>query len=161
MGRRSQKTGQGGESIAAVQLKMMGVRMVEDIPTPIGLGDKRFFKSYAFQKGQKLLKQIPYYRIFYKKKVRGDISGVMGDGSGRSVLAEVKTVAADRLRFSALEAHQVENLNEQHELGGVALLIFLDGYGGLHVMRWPIEGFVKRTSILAKDAHHHYWDGRS
>lgn len=142
MGRKSQRSGSVGEDIAKMALRTMGVCMVEQIATPIVTTQRR----------------NGWVKIRRKEKVSGDIRGLLP--GGRRVLAEVKTVNDDRLIFSRLKPHQVDALNENHELGAVSLLVLVHPYGHC-VMRWPIEGFGPRTSIHIDDAAQYEWDGVS
>lgn len=143
MGKRSQAYGSTGEDIAVLALRGMGVEMVEHIATP--------FATVARNKQG-------WIRIKYKERVSADIIGVMP--GGRRVLAEVKSTNEDRLVFSRLRSHQVEALDKNHELGAISLLVLVHPYGYC-VMRWPIEGFKPRTSILVEDAYKHEWDGKT
>lgn len=143
---RNQLRGSDGEKVAIGLLRGYGVKMAERIATPIVIlsRDKKGFVL-----------------IEYDEPVSGDIVGVMGDGSGRRVLAEVKTTEKDRIPFSYLEKHQVNALNENHLLGAVSLFVAVfEGYGA-YVLRWPIDGFVFRTSLKRETAMDNQWDGAS
>ncbi len=148
MGRRSESAGRAGEQIAEMQLRMLGVEMVENIPTPIALA------------GSRKIGHSTFYNVIYKQKATGDIAGIMGDGSGRRVLVEVKSRNDDRLQWSALRDHQIERLDENHRLNGVSLVVFIDGSGNVFVLRWPIEGFGPRKSITSEQAASLIWDGK-
>lgn len=142
---QSQQIGADGEGIAEAALKAYGVRMVEKITTPFVIVDRR---------------EGGWVRIKRKEKVSGDRRGVMGDGSGRRVLAEVKSTSGDRIQWSRLGDHQVQALDENHRLGAVSLLVVVFSQQAF-VLRWPVDGFIPRTSITIDDAVNKQWDGRS
>ncbi len=147
MAKSQQQQGAAGERTAEEMLLWMGVKMVEQIATPTVITKRRG----------------DWVKIRYKAKVSGDRRGVMNDGSGRRVLAEVKTTNGRNLRFSDLRPHQVDALNENHELGAVSLLawVYKDGWRqDVFVMRWPIPGFGKRTSVAPEQAEELVWNGR-
>lgn len=139
----SQKTGADGEDVAENALRAYGVRMVEQIATPYVITDR---------------KRGGWVKMIRKAKVSGDRRGVMGDGSGRRVLAEVKSTTGDRIAWSRLEDHQVRALDENNRLGAVSLLIVVFS-GQAFVLRWPVDGFLPRTSITRDTAIEKQWDG--
>ena len=143
-GRRSQSIGAQGEEVAENALRACGVQMVEQIATP--------FAITARQKGG-------WIKIVRKTPVSGDRRGVMGDGSGRRVLAEVKSTEGDRIEWSRLEDHQVRALDENHRLGAVSLLVVVYLSVGSYVLRWPVAGFGPGQSIGIQDAIDNQWDG--
>lgn len=145
-GRRSQAIGARGEGAAENALRAYGVCMVEQIATP--------FAITARQKGG-------WIKIERKKQVSGDRRGVMPDGSGRRVLAEVKTTDGDRVEWSRLEDHQVRALDENNRLGAVSLLVLVYLSVGTYVLRWPIDGFGPHKSITVQQAIDNQWDGKS
>jgi len=144
MGRRSQRAGDIGETIAEMTLRMKGLKLVADMPTP--------FKVVA----RKVFRNTEWVRIIYSAKVQGDIRAVVP--GGRSVLAEVKAHENDRLIYSKLKYHQVDALTRHHEEGGLSLLVWIT-YGNVFTMLWPIPGFKPRTSIKMEDAHKWEWEG--
>ena len=83
------------------------------------------------------------------RKVPGDYSAIEPK-TLRSVLVEVKATESDRIVFSRLEEHQVEELNDHTAIGapGLLVLVFKDS---AHVLSWPIHGFKKGTSIVNKN----------
>lgn len=132
-GNRSKRKGQAGQTAAEMALRAYGVRMVEEIATPVVLRPAR-------QKGA--------FHVTYKKRVSGDIRGLLDNG--RSVLAEVKHYDTPRLQHSKLETHQHEALRRHDELGGLSLLVWV-GNGSVKIYEYPVEGFVKGTSIKWED----------
>ncbi len=140
-GRRSQRKGKVGENIADWLLQDAGVQMVERIATPVVI----------------IARRGDWVKIRYKKKVSGDRRGVMDDG--RRVLAEVK--ARDRnLRWSDLQQHQRDALDENDALGAVSLLVWIHR-SAYHILRWPIAGFAPRRSITLERAAELEWDRKS
>lgn len=144
--RQSQRTGAKGEEIAERALRAYGIEMVEQITTPFVITNK--------MKGG-------WVKIKRKKKVSGDRRGVMGDGSGRRVLAEVKSTSGDRIQWSRLEDHQVRALDKNNRLNAVSLLVVSFTAVGTYVLRWPVRGFGPGTSITAEMASENQWDGES
>ncbi len=143
--KHSQHLGAEGEGVAERALEAYGVRMVEQITTPYAVTDSR---------------EGGWVRIKRKAKVSGDRRGVMGDGTGRRVLAEVKATGGDRILWSRLEDHQVRALDENNRLGAVSLLVVVFNQQA-YVLRWPVDGFLPRTSITVDDAINKQWDGKS
>lgn len=141
----SQQLGADGEQVAENALRAYGVRMVEQIATPYAITDRR---------------PDGFVRIKRSAKVSGDRRGVMGDGTGRRVLAEVKATSGDRILWSRLEDHQVRALDENNRLGAVSLLVVVFDRQAF-VLRWPVEGFLPRTSITIGTAIAKQWDGKS
>jgi len=142
-GNRSKRIGNQGEEIAAMQLRMLGVNMVETIYT--GWRVVRWVN-----RPKRVAIIVPY------EKVSGDLRGVLPDG--RSVLVEVKTYDGDTLAHSKLKPHQVAALQEHYDNFGVSLLVWVNR-GNVFVMAWPIEGFKKGKSIHYLDAQTHTWKG--
>lgn len=142
-GRASQARGAHGEGAAENALRALGVRMVEQIATPIII----------------LAEKDGWVKIERKGKVSGDRRGVMGDGSGRRVLAEVKATNGDRIAWSRLKPHQIKSLDENHHLGAVSLLVVVYTVG-TYVLRWPVPGFGPGQSITIQQALDLQWDGK-
>jgi len=141
----AQKMGAEGEDVAAAALRACGIRMVEQIATPFAITAKR---------------EGGWVRIKRKAKVSGDRRGVMGDGSGRRVLAEVKSTGSDRIKWSRLRDNQVRALDENNRLGAVSLLVVVFNSVAF-VLRWPVDGFGPGTSIRVEHVTEHVWDGVS
>ena len=139
----AQKTGADGENSAENALRAYGVQMVEQITAPYAITAK---------------KDGGWVRIVRKRRVSGDRRGVLGDGSGRRVLAEVKSTNSDRIQWSRLEDHQVQALDENHRLGAVSLLVLVFS-GVAYVLRWPVNGFVPYSSLTIDEAIEKQWDG--
>lgn len=143
--RRSQRSGSVGESIGAMTLRLKGLKMVADMPTPIKIiGNKKIGGQH-------------WVRVVYSARVYGDISAIVPE-TGQRVLCEVKTYSGDRLRFSALKPHQVAALNENHENGGLSILIWVSDYG-VCCMQWPVPGFMPRKSLSISEATALEWAG--
>lgn len=123
--KREQRTGKVGEEWAANALRRVGVSMVEQIGEPVKL--------------------VPYrgvtgaFKVIWGEKVSGDHRGII-EGSGRSVLAETKTVLDRNLTWSDLRPHQPGRLDMHTEYGGISLLVWVHSTG-VYVMKWPVEGF--------------------
>lgn len=144
-GAQAHQTGADGENAAENALRAYGVRMVEQIATPFIITGK---------------KGDGWVRIKRKAPVSGDRRGVMGDNSGRRVLAEVKSTNGDRIPWHWLKDHQVRALDENHRLGAVSLLVVVFT-GVAYVLRWPVDGFLPRTSLTRDDVIDKQWDGKS
>lgn len=126
-GRRSQKIGKEGEDLAKLELRKMGYLRI------FKLNEARTAKGIRVQ------------------RVPGDYSAIEA-GTLRSVLVEVKATESDRILFSRLEKHQVEELNDHTAIGapGLLVLVFKDS---VHVLSWPIHGFKRGTSIVNKNGN--------
>lgn len=126
-GRRSQKIGKEGEDLAKLELRKMGYLRI------FKLNEARTANGIRVQ------------------RVPGDYSAIEA-GTLRSVLVEVKATESDRILFSRLEKHQVEELNDHTAIGapGLLVLVFKDS---VHVLSWPIHGFKKGTSIVNKNGN--------
>lgn len=142
---QSQQIGADGENAAENALRAYGVRMVEQIATPYTITAK---------------KGDGWVRLKRKTAVSGDRRGVMGDKSGRRVLAEVKSTNGDRIPWHWLKDHQVRALDENNGLGAVSLLVVVFS-GVAYVLRWPVSGFLPRTSLRREDVIDKQWDGKS
>ena len=124
-GRRSQKVGKEGEDVAFLELRRLGYL--------------RIFKlNEARTKGGVRVQKVP-----------GDYSAIEPK-TLRSVLVEVKATESDRIEFSRLQKHQVEELNAHTEIGapGLLVVVFRDS---AHALAWPIEGFTKGSSIIKEN----------
>ena len=126
-GAANKASGKRGQEEAEAMLVALGVRMVAEIATPI-----KVVGRHPRDKG--------YVRIAYAEKVAGDINGVMGDGSGRRVLCEVKSTADDKLGIGKLTDNQQKRLQENHELNGVSLVSWVAPHGS-YILRWPVDGW--------------------
>lgn len=121
-GRRSQKIGKQGEDLVSLKLRSMGFL--------------RIFK----------LNESRTATGIRTRKVPGDFSAIQPK-TLMAVLVEVKSTESDRIEFSRLEKHQVEELNDHTGIGAPGLLALVFG-DSVHVLRWPIEGFKRGTSII-------------
>lgn len=126
-GRRSQKIGKEGEDLAMLELRRLGYLRIFKLNEARTAGGKRV------------------------RKVPGDYSAIEA-GTLRAVLVEVKATESDRIIFSRLKKHQVQELNEHTAIGapGLLVLVFKDS---VHVLSWPIHGFKRGTSIVNKNGN--------
>lgn len=137
----SKRVGNAGEALTLSVLHGLGIEQPREIATPHTMTPYRDPRTRRVVPGVYYVKQ--------NKKVVGDIRGILGE-TGISVLTEVKTYTSDdRLIYSKLDDHQHADLLEHDRLGGVSLLAWVHGYGssGVAIMKYPIEGFVPRSSI--------------
>lgn len=76
-------------------------------------------------------------------KVAADFTAVLP--GGQAVICEVKS-RPDTLQWSALDNHQVENLNTYSSLGALSLLAWHNSNDDeIYVMKWPIFGRFFKT----------------
>ncbi len=122
-GRRSQRSGAIAEDIAAAQLRRLGVELVEKVHN-------------AWKVTGWVNRATGLAHVVPAEKVSGDYVGIL-PGSGRRVLAEVKTGDDSRLQWSRLRPHQHEALRLNAACGGVSLLVWIAPGGELHVMSYP------------------------
>ena len=118
-GAANKASGKRGQSEAEAMLRALGAQMVEEIATPT-----RAVRG----------------KTIYAAKVSADINAITGDGTGRRILAEVKSTSAKTLGIGKLKPHQQERLQENHELNGVSLVVWIAPHGS-YVIRWPVEGW--------------------
>ena len=147
-GLRSQKSGAQAEAMATAQLRLLGVEMIETI-----------------HNGWKVIEWVNRLsglaRVVPAEKVSGDRIGIL-PGSGRRVLAEVKTGEEDRLPWSRLQPHQHEALALNEALGGVSLLVWVTREGIVNVMHYPAlleAGWQSRKSVNQETADACAWEG--
>ena len=143
MGKKSQTIGASGENLAKLRLHGIGVDMVEKIGTPM----KLLALSTRIQSSLRRMGCNPknVFRIVFGEKVSGDHRGIISE-SGKSVLAETKTILDRNLRWSDLRKHQPERLDVHHLYGGISLLVWITN-DGVYVMEWPVPGFGPGRSI--------------
>jgi len=113
----NKKLGDAGQEQAANALARLGVHMVEEIGTP-------FVITKKFSNG--------LIRGYWKKKVSGDLIGHTRDGI--KVLAEVKTIWDQNLRWSDFKKHQPERLSLNAERA-ISLVIWVH-HTGIYIMNW-------------------------
>lgn len=135
---RNRKRGKRGETLVKQELERRGLHLVEKIE--VGWGIKRDRRGSI--KGAWPL-----------EKVSGDYRAITS--RGRSVLVEVKS-KEERLPWSALRPHQREALDKHAAVGGLSLLAWVHD-GEVSIMQWPVEGFVKRTSLSVEQAQGNEW----
>lgn len=109
-GRVNRRQGQVGESIAKVQLRLLGVRMLEDI-------HNHWLLTRWVDRAKMIAQVTP------ATKVAGDLTGVLP--GGRRVLAEVKDFDGDTLVYSRLKTHQHYYLSENAALGALSLIVWV------------------------------------
>jgi hypothetical protein len=143
-GKRSQRTGTHGESLARWALESYGVCQVCRIET--GWRVKR--------QGKRIVGAVPM------AKVTADWRGVWPLPGyewplGASVMAEAKE-RSDRLVFSDLEPHQHKALAEHARLGGLSLVVAIFEDRTVAILRYPCAAMQPRvpglTSAGARDA---------
>jgi recombination protein U len=105
-GIQSKKSGDFGEEVARYALQKFGVKMVEKVNTPWTIIWKNKRPAHAFP----------------AERVSGDFIGI--GALGKKVLAEVK-YREDKLSLSDFEKHQVDALEENHQLGGISLVVWV------------------------------------
>lgn len=128
-GKQAQAAGVRGEERATELLERLGIRMVAPIATPFVI-----IRRHPVNK--------EFVQIRYKEKVAGDKNCIMGDGSGRRVLVEIKNYNTDKLSLTKLTEGQRARLQENHELNGISLVVWIAPHGE-YVLRWPVEGWMK------------------
>lgn len=149
-GQRNQRAGARGEEIATVQMRILGVEMIETIHN-------------AWKVIEWVSRPSGLARVVPAEKVSGDRIGIL-PGSGRRVLAEVKTTVENRLEWSRLKSHQHQALARNEEFGGVSLLVWVTPAGEVKVMRYPDlldAGWQSRKSIDLALADRCAWPGVS
>ena len=99
-----------------------------------------------------LIERIETGRRFdgsYVAPVSGDIHAIERV-TGRAVLCEVKS-PAHKLLYSTLKTHQHAALQVAHDAGAIALVGW-KSEDGLVLLRYPIDGFVPRSSLTYEQA---------
>ena len=147
-GQRSQRSGATAEDAAAAQMRSLGIEQLEKVYN-------------AWKVVDWVNRAAGLARVVPADKVSGDYIGIL-PGSGRRVLAEVKTGDEDRLPWSRLRPHQHEALRLNHAFGGVSLLVWVTSYGDIRVMSYPAlvdAGFKSGKSVDADLAALCEWDG--
>tara|TARA_R110002020_G_scaffold451901_1_gene666106 strand:+ start:1024 stop:1500 length:477 start_codon:yes stop_codon:yes gene_type:complete len=130
---RNQRNGSDGELIAHRALHNLGYHFINKINTPWLITRSRTGKVL----GAKAC-----------GTVTGDLRAVAPGGI--SVLAEVKRHNGPRLTYSTLEAHQHEDLAAHNAVEGISLLIWIHEREA-YILRYPIAGFVPRSSLKIDD----------
>jgi penicillin-binding protein-related factor A (putative recombinase) len=128
-GRLSQARGDFGEDIALRALQDFGVKMIEKVNTPWKV----------------LWKNCRPVQAFVTEKVSGDFIGI-GAG-GKKVLAEVK-YREDTLSLSDFKYHQIDKLEENSQLGGVSLVVWVQRHVCC-IYWWPAMILKKGAPIKA------------
>ena len=134
-GKQNKAQGDIAERLIRRELDHLGFVMIEKL-------HNAWFISKIVKRGGKsrLLAWI------YPAKISGDYKAV-DPQNGKSVLVEVKSTSG-RLQYSRIEDHQRQALDDHHAAKGISLLGWYEKETGqIFVMRWPINGFVKHTSI--------------
>jgi len=138
-GRRNQNVGKHGENLANSTMNMHGIEQIEKIATPVILR--------PYHNGRRIVPGV--FHVKHGEEVAGDRRAVLPGGT--SVLAEVKTVEGDRLIYSKLKDHQHAGLALHSSFGGLSLVVWVSDYGAF-LMRYPIAGFVRRSSVTVERA---------
>ncbi len=126
-GLRSKTTGDFGETIARHALQQFGVKMIEKVNTPW---------KVLWKNGRPI-------QAFPAKKVSSDFIGI--GANGKKVLVEVK-YREESLSRSDFEDHQVDSLEENSQLGGVSLVVWVRR-GSCCIYYWPAMILKKGTPI--------------
>ena len=105
-GRLSQTRGDFGEDIARRALDQFGVKMIEKVNTPW---------KVLWRNGRPV-------QAFTVEKVSGDFIGI--GAFGKKVLVEVK-YREEKLSLSDFEKHQIDALEENNQLGGISLVVWV------------------------------------
>lgn len=121
IGRRSVKAGKQGEDVATMQLRLLGLQMIDVIHT-------------GWQVVRWINRAEDTAVVVPAQRVRGDRAAIV-PGTGQRVLAEVKSFDEDRFVWSRLEAHQHQSLAQNAELGGLSLVVWVR-YGEVLVMEY-------------------------
>jgi penicillin-binding protein-related factor A (putative recombinase) len=116
-GIKSKRSGDFGESVARYALREFGVRMIEKVNTPWKVLWKNGHPAQAF----------------VIEKVSGDFIGI-GAG-GKKVLVEVK-FRDNCLSLSDFEKHQIDALEENNQLGGISLVVWVT-HKTWNIYYWP------------------------
>ncbi len=143
-GKQNKAQGDIAERLIMRELDHLGFVMIEKL-------HNAWFISKIVKRGSKsrLLAWI------YPAKISGDYKAV-DPQNGKSVLVEVKSTAG-RLQHSNIKDHQRQALDDHHAAGAISLLGWYEKETGqIFVMRWPIDGFVRRTSIDIEKAQDHH-----
>jgi len=125
-GKQNQRAGEWAQQMTERMLWSLGFKCVEPIETG-------FYNVFGPGKPRP------------KKKVSGDFSAI-GE-NGRAVHCEVKHRDKDVLLHSALEKHQVETLDAKTKYGALCLLAWVRSPVEMKILRWPIPGFEKNSSL--------------
>lgn len=149
-GKASRATGEQGEQVIMAALAALGFVMITKVANTwhiTKIVQRR-------QPGERAPGEVLAWVV--SARVEGDYRAI-DPQTGKSVLCEVKA-APGRLQHSRLKDHQRGALDEHHEAGGISLLAWVDTeymQWGTYVMRWPIQGFVKYTSLTPDQAREH------
>ena len=138
-GKQNQKAGEFAQQMTERMLWSLGFKCIEPIET--GWTVKRRFNPKT---GKTVI-----YSAYPKKKVSGDFTAV-GKG-GQAIHVEVKQRDEDILIHSALEDHQVAAMDEKTSYGVLCLLSWVRSPVEMKILRWPIPGFKKGSSLKWKD----------
>ena len=125
----SQKSGDFGEAVARRALEQFGVRMIEKVNTPWKV----------------LWRNSRPIQAFVTEKVSGDFIGI--GANGKKVLAEVK-YREDTLSLSDFKNHQIDKLEENSQLGGVSLVVWVQRHVCC-IYWWPAMIIKKGAPIKA------------
>lgn len=137
----SKAIGNTGEEIARLQLRALGIELVEKVATPVKL------KPYYDHIRGAVVPGVFY--VEYAEKVSGDVRGVLPGGI--SVHCEVKVKDEDKIKNSVIKKHQRAWLDNHAAIGGLSLFVWVC-FHEVFILRWPIEGFVPGTTLSVERA---------
>lgn len=130
MTRKQQHVGRHGEGVAAIALRRIGIKDVDEVGKLVVVRGNRI--------------------VAYRSKLKGDLEGIIPP-HGRYVIAEVKTILDRNLRYSDLRKHQPERLKAHAANGGLSLLVWVHRTG-VYVMEFPVSGFEQGKSLTVEQA---------
>lgn len=134
--------GNAGEMLVQSSLRSRGFLLPERIATPVKISPPKNPRLAAIKPR--------VFHVAWSDPVSGDHRAYFPGGHG--VLVESKTyLGKDRLRYSALRGGQPERLHAHAEIGVSVFLAWVSDLGVI-LMRWPIPGFVHRTSLMLDSA---------
>ncbi len=124
LSRSNVRKGDDAQEIIGHRLRFHGLKMVARIET-----------------GFKIVRTAGRITGAYPiSKVAADWTAIV-PGTGQSVRCEVKARRDDQLSLSDFEVHQIRDLEEHGQLGGLSLVGFV-GSASVAILRWPIAGFL-------------------
>lgn len=130
MGKRNVRQGMATEEIACMWLRRYGFLCIEPIETPWRI----------IRHGGRVVGATP------EKKVSGDFTAIE-PSTGRHVHVEVKSRDRDTLRFSDIEAHQRQAMDEKVAAKALCLVLWVKSPAEVACYKWPIQGFGPGKSL--------------
>jgi penicillin-binding protein-related factor A (putative recombinase) len=126
-GKLSQARGDFGEEVARHALQELGVRMIEKVNTPFTV----------IRRMGRIVGAFPV------EKVSGDFIGI--GAAGKKVLVEVK-YREDCLSISDFGKHQIAALEENSQLGGISLVVWVQRHV-CSIYYWPMMELKKGAPL--------------